>query len=427
MKKQILKYTCGIALIIILMTLPFVPVVKQYLAIPTQLNLYTNHLETIQFTDDNHPLDLVAEKGQEVVNIDNNKIKPENIGQTELKYQFKDIPVKKVNVNVDQQYQVVPGGQSIGVNLETLGVLVVGYHYIGEQQMGLSPGKETGIKVGDNILEMNDQKIQSIEDIGPIVKEAGETDQAIDVKYKRGNKTFQEELTPSFDELSDSYKIGLYIRDSAAGIGTMTFYDPITKKYGALGHVISDMDTKEPIEIKSGSIVRSKITSIQKGGTGSPGEKRASFDQNEGLLGNITKNSAFGVFGNLDHELKEGPLAEPLPIARAEEVKEGPAQILTVINDEEIETFDIEIISAIEQKNPATKGMVLKVTDPRLLDKTGGIVQGMSGSPIIQDDKIIGAVTHVFVNDPTSGYGIHIEWMLDEAEINYTDTLAQAS
>ncbi|MBU5594811.1 SpoIVB peptidase [Amphibacillus sp. MSJ-3] len=427
MGKQKLKHAFGIILLTILIGLPFIPAIRQYLVIPTQLNLYTNHSETVELNHENKLFDLTAEPDQAVITVDNNIINPKNIGETELKYHFKGVPIKKVNVSVEEQYQVIPGGQSIGVNLETLGVLVVGYHYIGEQQMGISPGKETGIEIGDSILEMNEQKVQSIEDIGPIVTEAGENKEAIKIKYKRDNKTYQEELTPTFDELSNSYKIGLYIRDSAAGIGTMTFYDPLTKKYGALGHVISDMDTKEPIEIESGTIVKSKITSIQKGDTGIPGEKRASFNQNEGLLGNITKNSPFGVFGHLDEDLEEGLLSEPLPIAYSDEVKEGPAQILTVINDEEIEAFDIEIISAIEQKNPATKGMVLKVTDERLLEETGGIVQGMSGSPIIQNNKIIGAVTHVFVNDPTSGYGIHIEWMLDEAEIDYADTFSKVS
>src|SRR5699024_10774412 len=135
---------------------------------------------------------------------------------------------KKVNVNVSEQYEVIPGGHSIGVNLETLGVLVVGHHNIGSETTGQSPGKQTGIKIGDNILEMNGTKIQSIQDISPIVTEAGEKGKPIDVKYKRDNKTYHEKLTPTFDEASDSYKIGLYIRDSAAGIGTMTFYDPLT-------------------------------------------------------------------------------------------------------------------------------------------------------------------------------------------------------
>lgn len=425
MKKQLIKYVSGIILIIALLALPFLPTVKSYLTIPTEVNLYTNSTETFQISTSDQAFELMDQDDQQIVEIDNNNVKPLKIGETNLNYQYKDFPLKKINVNVNQQYQVIPGGQSIGVNLETLGVLVVGYHYMGEEESE-SPGRDIGIKIGDNILEMNNQPIQSIADITPIVTESAANNESIQVKYQRDNQTFEDELMPSYDEKTNSYKIGLYIRDSAAGIGTMTFFDPKTNTYGALGHVIADVDTKEPIEIKSGTIVKSRITSIQKGDNGIPGEKRASFNKNENLLGNITKNSSFGVFGQLNIDLKNENVVEPLPIAFSDEVKEGPAQILTVINEEEVEAFDIEIISTIEQTNPATKGMVIKVTDNRLLDKTGGIVQGMSGSPIIQDNKIVGAVTHVFVNDPTSGYGIHIEWMLEAADINYKESFAKA-
>ena len=198
----------------------------------------------------------------------------------------------------------------------------------------------------------------------------------------------------------------------------MTFFHPQSKKYGALGHVISDMDTKKPIVVEDGQIVRSTVTSIEKGSNGDPGEKLARFSSDREIVGNIQKNSPFGIFGVLNKELKNGIMDKPLPIALSHQVKEGPAKILTVVNDDRVEEFDIEIVSTIPQKFPATKGMVIKVTDPKLLEKTGGIVQGMSGSPIIQDGKLIGAVTHVFVNDPTSGYGVHIEWMLNEAGIN---------
>ena len=226
------------------------------------------------------------------------------------------------------------------------------------------------------------------------------------------------ELMPQKEEGEANYKLGLYIRDSAAGIGTMTFYHPQSKKYGALGHVISDMDTKKPIVVEDGQIVRSTVTSIEKGSNGNPGEKLARFSSDKSVIGNITRNSPYGIFGELNREITNGVMDQPLPIALSHQVKEGPAQILTVVEDDEVELFDIEIVSTIPQKFPATKGMVIKVTDPELLGKTGGIVQGMSGSPIIQDGKVIGAVTHVFVNDPTSGYGVHIEWMLNEAGID---------
>lgn len=225
-------------------------------------------------------------------------------------------------------------------------------------------------------------------------------------------------MTPQYDTDDQEFQIGLYIRDTAAGIGTMTFYEPNSKKYGALGHIISDMDTRKPVEINDGTIVKSKVTEIQKGENGVPGEKRANFDVNESELGNITKNTPFGIFGTLNGKVEKSKWNEPMPIALPNQVKEGPAKILTVIDGEKVEAFDVEIVNTVAQESPATKGLILKIVDDRLLEATGGIVQGMSGSPIIQDGKVIGAVTHVFVNDPTSGYGVHIEWMLNEAGID---------
>ncbi len=198
----------------------------------------------------------------------------------------------------------------------------------------------------------------------------------------------------------------------------MTFYEPKTKKYGALGHVISDMDTKKPIVVEDGQIVKSTVTSIEKGRNGTPGEKLARFSADREIIGNITVNSPFGIFGKLNKNITNGILDKPMPIALSHQVEEGPAQILTVVSGNEVEAYDIEIVSTIPQKFPATKGMVIKVVDKKLLNETGGIVQGMSGSPIIQNNKVVGAVTHVFVNDPTSGYGVHIEWMLHETGIN---------
>ena len=178
------------------------------------------------------------------------------------------------------------------------------------------------------------------------------------------------------------------------------------------------MDTKKPIIVDDGQIVKSTVTSIEKGSNGNPGEKLARFSSDKEVIGNIKRNSPYGIFGELNRDIENGVMDEALPIALSHEVKEGPAQILTVVEDDEVKLFDIEIVSTIPQKFPATKGMVIKITDQELLGKTGGIVQGMSGSPIIQDEKVIGAVTHVFVNDPTSGYGVHIEWMLNEAGID---------
>ncbi len=339
-------------------------------------------------------------------------------GNNEVVLNLAGIPVKKVDVNVLKDFKVIPGGQSIGVKLNTVGVLVVGHHQVDTQNGNVSPGELAGIKIGDIITEINGKKIEQMTDVAPYVQESGNSGTPLDVVVNRENEKFTAKLMPMMDKDEQTYKLGLYIRDSAAGIGTMTFYHPETNKYGALGHVISDMDTKKPIVVEDGQIVRSTVTSIEKGSNGDPGEKLARFSSDREVIGNIQRNSPFGIFGVLNKNIKNGAMDKPMPIALSHQVKEGPAKILTVVNNDKVELFDIEIVSTIPQKFPATKGMVIKVTDPELLEKTGGIVQGMSGSPIIQNGKVIGAVTHVFVNDPTSGYGVHIEWMLNEAGID---------
>jgi len=188
------------------------------------------------------------------------------------------------------------------------------------------------------------------------------------------------------------------------------------------------MDTQKAITLNDGQIVSSLVTSIEKGSNGDPGEKLARFTNDRKILGTITKNSPFGIFGKLNEPIKNDIMDKAMPITLSYQVKEGPAKILTVVEGENVKEFDIEIVSSVPQKFPATKGMVIKVTDPELLEATGGIIQGMSGSPIIQDGKVVGAVTHVFVNDPTSGYGCHIEWMLQEAGIDiYSKDKAKAS
>ncbi|MEE6450470.1 SpoIVB peptidase [Gottfriedia acidiceleris] len=332
-----------------------------------------------------------------------------------------ELPSKKVDVKVLNSLRIIPGGQSIGVKLNSVGVLVVGHHLVNTNSGQKSPGEIAGIKVGDMIIKMNGKQIEKMSDVLPFIQKAGKYGKPIKITVKREGKYYTKMLQPIKDQGHNSYRIGLYIRDSASGIGTMTFIEPNSLKYGALGHVISDSDTRKAIEVEDGHIVYSTVTAIEKGADGSPGEKIAHFALDRGTIGNITSNSPFGIFGKVNNKIDNGIMSQPLPIALSNEVKKGPAKILTVIHDNKVEAFDIEIVSSIQQKFPSTKGIILKVTDKRLLKETGGIVQGMSGSPIIQNGKLIGAVTHVFVNDSTSGYGVHIEWMLDEAKVPIYD------
>ncbi|EIJ78806.1 stage IV sporulation protein B [Bacillus methanolicus PB1] len=419
LKYELLKKIIGGILLVSLVAIGFSKPMQEYVNIPQKITLFEGQHFSLpkavnvsaSLSADNKSIAL--EQNRHSLSLQAN-----SPGKNEMMLEIAGFPIKQVDVDVLKDFRVIPGGQSIGIKLNTVGVLVVGHHQIDTEEGKVSPGEIAGIKVGDIITEIDGKRIEKMADVAPLVQKTGNEGKPLDIVINRENQIIKTKLKPMKDKKEKTYKLGLYIRDSAAGIGTMTFYQPESKKYGALGHVISDMDTKKPIVVEDGQIVRSTVTSIEKGSNGDPGEKLARFSTDREVIGNISRNSPFGIFGKLNKELKNGVLDKPLPIALSHQVKEGPAQILTVVNDDEVNLFDIEIVSTIPQKFPATKGMVIKVTDPKLLEKTGGIVQGMSGSPIIQNGKLVGAVTHVFVNDPTSGYGVHIEWMLNEAGID---------
>ncbi|WP_456278344.1 SpoIVB peptidase [Bacillus sp. AK128] len=419
MTTDTIRKIIGAILLVSLVAMGFSESVQNYVEIPKQLVLFENQEEHISIpataTVETFSTEQLNTEQEEEGTLSINGIES---GESDMIVEMAGFPIKKVDVEILSDFKVIPGGQSIGVKLNSKGVLVVGHHQIETEKGKQSPGEIAGVQVGDIIKKINGKTIDKMSDVTPFVQEAGKTGDPLNLVVIREEKEIETKLIPLKDKNEHSYRIGLYIRDSAAGIGTMTFFHPESKKYGALGHVISDMDTKKPIVVDDGQIIRSTVTSIQKGANGTPGEKHARFSSEKEVIGDISRNSPFGIFGALSKTMKNGIMDTPMPVALSHQVKEGPAQILTVVDNDEVQLFDIDIVSTVPQKFPATKGMVIKVTDPELLEKTGGIVQGMSGSPIIQDGKLIGAVTHVFVNDPTSGYGVHIEWMLNEAGLD---------
>ena len=326
------------------------------------------------------------------------------------------IPLKQINVNVFPDIKLVPGGHSIGVLLRTDGVMVVGYSPVPDEQNEPSfPAREADIAIGDVIIEVNGTKVITDDQVKHLVTAAQKT--PIKMKVKRNGKLQEKTIYPKFCQDTKTYRIGLYVRDNAGGVGTLTFFEPSSKKYGALGHVIADAETNQKIKILQGKILLASIEDIQKAKRGSPGEKVGIFVEDSDL-GNIEKNEDCGIFGVINHEITNSIYPEPLPIEYANKIYPGEAQILTVLKDQEIKKYDIIIekvmgnLGRIDGRN-----MIIRMKDPELLTQTGGIVQGMSGSPIIQNGKIIGAVTHVFVNDPNRGYGVFIENMLIEAGI----------
>lgn len=328
------------------------------------------------------------------------------------------IPFRRLTVDVVPPIKVVPGGHSIGVLLRSRGVIVVGFAAIrGKDGTIHQPGMDAGIELGDALLEIDGQEVTSEEQAARLFEKAGKAGRPSTVTLKRKGRVLTKEVTPVAEKESSRWRVGLYIRDGAAGVGTLTFYEPNSGTFGALGHVITDGGTSQPIDVRDGYIVDAQVTSVQKGRRGLPGEKIGSFRDEDNWLGTIQKNSRFGIFGKLNAPLTNPHFREPIPVAMASQVKEGPAEILTVVEGQKMERFTVEIQRVIPQPTADGKNMIVKITDQRLLEKTGGIVQGMSGSPILQNGRMVGAVTHVFVNDPTRGYGALIEWMLQEAGV----------
>ena len=310
--------------------------------------------------------------------------------------------------------EVYPGGISIGVKINNKGALVVGYSDISTHEgLSESPGKVAGIELGDIIEEVNGENIETCSDLISKVKTCRNDEMT--VKILRGNSEITKKV--SLIKEDNEYKIGLWVRDSTAGIGTLTFYDKDSKTFGALGHPITDGDTNVSFNIKSGTLLRSSVLSIKKGEKGNPGEIKGLFINENESIGNIEKNTNSGIYGDGSVELINPNFNKAMTVAYRDEIKEGHAQIITTVEDGGAKAYDIEILKLLPQDEPGSKSMIIKIVDPVLLEKTGGIVQGMSGSPIIQNGKIIGAVTHVLINKPDVGYGIYIEWMLQDAGV----------
>lgn len=298
---------------------------------------------------------------------------------------------------------ILAGGENIGIELNSKGVIIVGTYEVN----GKNPAKEAGIHAGDKITKINNKEVSSIEEMLNIVEKTTNKEN-IDITYLRAGK--ENKTTLKLTKTNDNiYKTGLYVKDTISGVGTLTYIDPNTKLFGALGHEIIEKNTGQKLEIKDGKIYSSTVTGITRSDIGKPGEKNARYDSSN-IFGNVKENTTSGIFGNYISTLPDKKLYK---VAKDNEVKMGDATILTVIDGNIVESFGINILKVSTNE---VKNILFEITDNRLLKKTGGIVQGMSGSPIIQDDYIVGAVTHVVVDDPTKGYGIFITKMLEEAE-----------
>lgn len=320
---------------------------------------------------------------------------------------FNLFSVKNVTVNVIPKTTVIPIGKAIGMKLYTKGVLVVGMSEI----EGQKPYENSGIETGDKIIEINDTKINTTDELIECVNNS--KGKSVEIKYISNN---QEEIA-SIEPVKTSdneYKLGLWVRDAAAGVGTLTFYEPSTGEFGALGHGINDVDTYDLIDIASGELVSTDIIDIVKGEDGSPGEIRGTID-NGYTLGKIYKNTGFGIYGSINNIAKLNlSHSQELEVANRNEITTGKAEIICELENGKSQSYEIEIERIFLDNNQNNKSMLIKVTDEELLEKTGGIIQGMSGAPIIQNGKFIGAVTHVLVNDAKTGYAVFADLMIKQ-------------
>ncbi len=299
--------------------------------------------------------------------------------------------------------KVIVGGESIGIEVDAQGVMVAGFYKInGEYNKG-----NPDIKAGDYILSINNEKIEDIDSMNHLLSKYVH-DSYITLQIMRNDQVFNTKLKLIYQ--GGKYKTGLYVKDKITGIGTLTYIDPETNIYGALGHQITASDSLNEVKINGGYIFSSSITSINESRAGKAGSKNASINENN-IYGNIETNSTKGIFGNYNNNYQDKYLYE---IGNIDDVKIGKAEIKTVIKNSTVETFNINIIKI--NKNAKQKNILFEITDERLLAKTGGIVQGMSGSPIIQNNKLIGAVNYVVLDEPNKGYGIFITYMLEEGD-----------
>lgn len=409
-----LRRATGVVLAMFIALGYFSPMQETLRSLPDTLALTEGQVQTVHLSPQ---LRLTSQGGNMAVSASEDEtlgqveLVSETAGTSELMLSLMGIlPLKKVEVQVSPEKRLIPGGSALGVAMRTEGVLVVGTSDLSQHA---SPASLCGIKPGDVLRRVGGVEIVSAQQLTELIAQLGE--KPLPVEYQRDGAVMTTTMTPRLDSSTGTVRMGAWVRDSTAGVGTLSFYDPDTGRYAALGHAITDGDTGQVLTVGQGQILKADVVAVQKGVKGTPGELKGSFLMDPQTLGDICSNTTLGIYGTMQSAPTNPIYPDGLPIGLRSGVHEGAATILSTVDGTGMQEFAVEITKVNAQSAPAPKSMVIKVTDPRLLETTGGIVQGMSGSPIIQDGRIIGAVTHVFVSDPTQGYGLYIDWMLQQA------------
>lgn len=315
------------------------------------------------------------------------------------------------NNNQNREQSVYLGGYPLGFTLECDGVLIVAIGDVETEKGSVCPSKNKNIKEGDVLYSINGTIIKSATHLHGLLNSQN-APEISNIIIKRGKEIINETIVPAKEVPSNMYRLGFWIRDNAAGVGTLTYVRADNKRFGALGHPVQDVDTGKLLPVSGGNIYKCNIVGYNKGTRGNPGELRGLFLRTGATIGTLDNNNEYGVYGSISEDYVSR-LGESVKVAFRNEVKTGKAKILCTIDGTLPKEYDIEIVKLSHQSKSDKKSMVIKITDKELISKTGGIVQGMSGSPIVQNGKLVGAVTHVFVSDPTKGFGVYIDWMID--------------
>lgn len=402
--KQTVRHGLGIALSAMAFLCNYSPWVREAASLPDALTLTSGQKFVVQTglpmlaASDGGAVSVLASQDERVT------ISAEAGGQTSVTFSLLGlIPVHETRVNVVEERTLIPGGQAVGVALKTRGVLVVS-----------DAAKGRALRAGDVILSADGKNVESTKALSEQVGTA-QTD-TVRLEVLRGGQTITVDAQAEPDPSDGRRKLGVWVRDSTAGVGTLTYIDPANQAYGALGHAIVDADTGRLLAAREGAILHASIVGVTKGQSGKAGELKGNFLKAGEQIGSLMENCEYGIYGVLDDMPENLLYSQGLRAGARSAVHTGAASIIATVDADGPQEYGVEIVRCFAQSEPSQKGMILRVTDERLLEKTGGIVQGMSGSPILQDGRIIGAVTHVYLSDATQGYGMYIEWMLEKSD-----------
>ena len=402
--KQTVRHGLGIALSAMAFLCNYSPWVREAASLPDALTLTSGQKFVVQTglpmlaASDGGAVSVLASQDERVT------ISAEAGGQTSVTFSLLGlIPVHETRVNVVEERTLIPGGQAVGVALKTRGVLVVS-----------DAAKGRALRAGDVILSADGKNVESTKALSEQVGTA-QTD-TVRLEVLRGGQTITVDAQAEPDPSDGRRKLGVWVRDSTAGVGTLTYIDPANQAYGALGHAIVDADTGRLLAAREGAILHASIVGVTKGQSGKAGELKGNFLKAGEQIGSLMENCEYGIYGVLDDMPENLLYPQGLRAGARSAVHTGTASIIATVDADGPQEYGVEIVRCFAQSEPSQKGMILRVTDERLLEKTGGIVQGMSGSPILQDGRIIGAVTHVYLSDATQGNGMYIEWMLEKSD-----------